>query len=28
VGACLPDCRQGFSCGSKLVCDPTTGTCA
>jgi len=27
VGACLPDCRQGFSCGSKLMCNSTTGTC-
>ena len=27
VGACLPDCRQGWSCGNALSCDPTTGTC-
>ena len=24
VGACLPDCRLGWSCGSSLVCDMAT----
>jgi hypothetical protein len=27
VGACLPDCRQGWSCGSSLTCNTSTGTC-
>jgi hypothetical protein len=26
VGACLPDCRQGFSCGA-LACNASTGAC-
>lgn len=26
VGACLPDCQKGFSCGTKLACQ-TDGTC-
>ena len=24
---CLPDCRQGWSCGSMLSCDAATGNC-
>ncbi len=28
VLACLPDCRQGFSCGSTLACDAATGSCS
>jgi hypothetical protein len=24
---CLPDCRQGWSCGESLVCDGGTGNC-
>jgi hypothetical protein len=27
TGACLPDCRLGWSCGSELACDPGTGAC-
>lgn len=27
VGACLPDCRLGWSCGPSLVCDSLTGAC-
>jgi hypothetical protein len=27
VGACLPDCRLGWSCGTTLLCDAATGTC-
>lgn len=27
VAACLPDCREGWSCGDTLVCDPGDGTC-
>jgi hypothetical protein len=27
VQACLPDCRQGFSCGTTLTCNATTGAC-
>jgi hypothetical protein len=27
VGACLPDCRLGWSCGSTLTCNKDTGTC-
>jgi hypothetical protein len=25
--ACLPDCRQGWSCGTSLSCDGGTGNC-
>lgn len=27
VRACLPDCRQGWSCGTALTCNTSTGTC-
>jgi len=27
VAACLPDCRQGFSCGTALSCDASSGAC-
>ena len=27
VGGCLPDCRQGWSCGSSLICDADSGLC-
>jgi hypothetical protein len=27
VSACLPDCREGFDCGSSLTCDRSSGNC-
>lgn len=27
IGACLPDCRLGWSCGTALACNAKTGTC-
>ncbi|HEY5956483.1 MAG TPA: hypothetical protein VIV60_08025 [Polyangiaceae bacterium] len=27
ISACLPDCRQGWSCGSTLTCNSTDGSC-
>jgi hypothetical protein len=27
VFACLPDCRLGWSCGTRLVCDAVSGSC-
>jgi hypothetical protein len=27
VGACLPDCRLGWSCGDTLTCNSQTGAC-
>jgi hypothetical protein len=27
AGGCLPDCRQGWNCGTELACDVSTGAC-
>jgi hypothetical protein len=27
VAACLPDCRNGWSCGTTLVCNTSNGNC-